>query len=79
MVWMNERRQVKIYNTLVKVEKDVVSNVNPFTSKENNDTDNHCVHMQGLLEQEEILKDATFNINFENCVKMKRTVEMFQW
>jgi hypothetical protein len=77
MVWMNERRQIKIYKTLNVTKEDLVQNVDPFDPKTENDM--NVVHMQGSLSVKEDLEDKTFKLKFPNAIKMSRTVEMFQW
>lgn len=43
MVWMNERRQVKIYKTLTATQEVLVQNVDPFKPRTENDME--VVHM----------------------------------
>lgn len=77
MVWMNERRQVRIYRTLTAAQSAVVQNVSPKTADESNDLE--LVHMQGELEAATPLVDQGFQLALENCVRLERKVEMYQW
>jgi len=77
MIWMNERRQVKMYKVLNQAKEECVQNVDPSDPKQGNDM--CCVHMQGDLTVDKPLEDATFRIQFPNAIRMVRSVEMYQW
>lgn len=75
MVWMNERKQVKIYKTLKKAENDVVRNVNQDIPDEQKNYS--LVHLNGKTHVEKSLSDTMFNITVEDSMKLIRSVEMY--
>jgi hypothetical protein len=48
------------------------------TSSIKSELDKQLVHMTGLADTEEILRDAEFPVE-EKAIKLRRSVEMFQW
>lgn len=73
MVWMNERKQVKVYNTIKKAREAVrtVDIDNPM------DEDNYkLVHASGQLTTETNVIDERFNLVLPDTVKIKRVVEV---
>lgn len=77
MVWMNERRQVKMYNLIKKAEDNVVRNVDNSMVIE----DNHfnLVHTMGMPTTENNIQDERFTISIEQTMKLRRVVQMYQW
>lgn len=77
IVWMNERRQVKMAELISLAEENVKKDLNiDEVSSENNKS---LVHLQGMLKTLEKVEDQRFYVAMENCLKIKRVVEMLQW
>ncbi len=75
LLWWNEGRAVKTARGLEEGESVTVS-INTDEVKPENE--NKLVHLTGLLETNDTLFDAEFNMK-STGIKMKRKVEMFQW
>lgn len=75
LLFWNEGRSVKRYKTLKEGGGAVIS-----VSAETVDTNNEgkLVHMTGTAVTEQTLTDPVFGIS-ANALKLKRTVEMYQW
>ena len=74
MVWMNERRQVKIYKVINAAEEQVVKNVNNEEASEEKTL--ALVHTQGCTQVEQFLTDERFGIEMQS-MKLRRNIEMF--
>lgn len=75
VLFWNEGRAVKTYKTLKEGKGQVITVESATVDAAN---EGKLVHMTGLATTEEILADATFGIS-ENAIKIRRTVEMYQW
>lgn len=75
LIWWNEGRSVDRIKTLAEGRSAVVS-----VSAERVDAGHHgkLVHLSGMAATDEVLKDLPFGVR-ENALKLKRTVEMYQW
>eukprot|EP00929_Paragymnodinium_shiwhaense_P119503 TRINITY_DN91415_c0_g1_i1.p1 TRINITY_DN91415_c0_g1~~TRINITY_DN91415_c0_g1_i1.p1 ORF type:complete len:494 (-),score=131.45 TRINITY_DN91415_c0_g1_i1:412-1836(-) len=77
VVWYNEKRQVHMDQLFAYATK--VCRPNKTADSIEQDNENHLVHMQGTTSVSEQLRDEYFPVVVENCAKLKRTVEMYQW
>ena len=77
MVWMNERRQVKTAQVLDKARDSLVKNVDPEAVDDANDL--NLVHTSGTIVIPEPCKDERFGICLDQVVKIKRSVQVYQW
>lgn len=76
MVWMNERKLVKVYKTIA-LGREACVEANPDEpSAENN---HKLVHAKGTLAVTEALVDEQFGLAKEGLVKLRRNVEVYQW
>lgn len=73
MVWMNERKQVKVYNTIQKA-RGAVRDIDIEAPME--DDNYKLVHAVGLVKTDKPCIDERFNVVKEDTVKIKRTVEV---
>lgn len=76
MVWMNERKNVKIYQTILKGEEALIE-ADAF--KPEPEKKSELVHMQGRTSTFEPVGDALFGLLYGDTIKVKRSVEVFQW
>ncbi len=74
-LFWNEGRAVKTYKGLKEGSKAVVS---VDAAKADPGNDGKLIHISGLLNSPETLSDSQFGLS-ENVLKMKRSVEMYQW
>ena len=76
MVWMNERKQVRMFK-VVQAGRDNVTEVQIDSVS---DQDNYkLVHASGRCSTNEQVSDERFKITKEDTVKIKRVVEVYQW
>ena len=76
MVWMNERKQVRMFK-VVQAGRDNVTEVQIDSVS---DQDNYkLVHASGRCTTKEQVSDERFKITKEDTVKIKRVVEVYQW
>ncbi|MCD4655351.1 TMEM43 family protein [bacterium] len=75
LLFINEGRAVKRYKTLKEGGGIVISvaadSVDPGNGSK-------LIHLTGRADTDEILEDSAFGVS-QNALKLKRTVEMFQW
>jgi hypothetical protein len=76
MVWMNERKQVKVFNIIEKARKAVVQVdvQNPMV-----DDNYKLVQAMGRVKTQKPAVDERFNVSKDDTVKICRTVEVLQW
>ncbi len=75
LLWWNEGRSVERYNSLKEGQSAVISISSETINPENN---GKLVHIQGLANTEDVLRDNVFNV-FTTAIKLKRQVSMYQW
>ena len=77
MIWLNERKLARIYYVLNRAKAEVVDkqDVNAPTWQNNF----KLVHCTGKSKTEVPVRDERFNINFNQCIRLVRRVEMLQW
>jgi hypothetical protein len=75
ILWVNEGRAVKTRKSLEEGESRVVA---VSCEKVDPANDGKLVHMTGEAATGEVLRDPVFGVEAQ-AVKLKRTVEMFQW
>jgi hypothetical protein len=76
MVWMNERKQVKVYKTIQKA-RSAVRVIDVETPMEE---DNYkLVQAMGEVKTDKPCIDERFNVVKPDTVKIKRAVEVLQW
>jgi len=76
MVWMNERKLVKIYKVIAKAREACVE-ANPEEPSE--ELNFKLVHANGTLSTEKTVDDEEFGLVKEGLVKLRRNVEVYQW
>jgi len=76
MVWMNERKLVKIYRVIAAGRE----NCQQANAEEPTDQNNFkLVHAKGMLTTEKTVDDETFGLAKEGLIKLRRDVEVYQW
>jgi hypothetical protein len=76
MVWMNERKLVKIYKVIAAGRENCVEANCEEPNEENNFK---LVHAKGTTSTEKTLDDELFGLSKEGLVKLRRDVEVYQW
>lgn len=76
MVWMNERKLVKIYKVIASGRENCVEANAEEPNEENNFK---LVHAKGMLSTEKTVDDEQFGLQKEGLVKLRREVEVYQW
>ena len=76
MIWMNERKDVKIYKVIVAGRKAVVEANCEEPSEE---LMMKLVHVKGETTTEAQVSDEMFGLVYDGTIKIKREVEVFQW
>jgi hypothetical protein len=76
MVWMNERKLVKIYKVIASGRENCVEANAEEPSEENNFK---LVHAKGMLSTEKTVDDEQFGLQKEGLIKLRREVEVYQW
>ena len=77
IVWMNERKQVKIAQTIVKAKKCIKKDISIEDPNEENNFE--LVHAKGLVSTSAPVVDSVFALEQENTIKIQRIVEVYQW
>jgi hypothetical protein len=77
IVWMNERKQVKIAQTIVKAKKCIKKDISVEDPNEENNFE--LVHAKGLVSTSAPVVDSVFALEQENTIKIQRIVEVYQW
>ncbi len=75
LLFLNEGRAVKTYKTLKEGGKTVITVASGSVDAAN---EGKLVHVTGLADTETTLTDPVFGVS-EKALKLKRTVEMYQW
>lgn len=75
MFW-NEGRAIKTYRALVEGAGSIISVDNTKVDPAN---EGKLIHIAGDFKVNGVAQDATLGMNAEGAVRIKRTVEMFQW
>lgn len=76
MVWMNERKLVKIYKVIAAGRENCVE----ANAEAPDDANNFkLVHAKGMLSTEKTVDDEAFGLSKEGLVKLRRDVEVYQW
>lgn len=75
LIWWNEGRSVERIKTLQEGRDLVVSVSSDMVAPE---YEGKLVHVSGMADTAEVLRDPLFGIQ-EQALKIKRTVEMYQW
>ena len=76
LLFWNEGRAVHRAKTLKDGEGAVVAIAADDTSPDN---DGRLVHMTGTATTDETLADSVFGVSVKSALKLRRTVEMYQW
>ncbi|CAD8167720.1 unnamed protein product [Paramecium pentaurelia] len=76
MLWYNERRQAITEYRLEQAKKQCTS-VN--SAEVNPNTNHQLVHTNGESKTQDLVVDAAFGLSMKDCIKLVRTVEMYQW
>jgi hypothetical protein len=77
MVWMNERKQVKIYKLIEKARTSCIPEV-PATEVSENDNFK-LIHTSAHTATQSPSEDQQFGVVVNDSMKLKRVVEMHQW
>jgi len=75
LLWWNEGRAVKTARGLDEGASVITEAIN---NSPNDKTEGKLIHLTDLLSTDEELTDIQFGIS-ENCLKLERVVEMYQW
>lgn len=76
VLWWNEGRSVKTYQGLVEGEKIAITVPAEAVDPAN---DGKLIHLSGRAEAKDQVTDSVFGIGTPGTIKLRRTVEMFQW
>ena len=77
MLFWNEGRSLHRYQTLAEGRDVVVDNVSADNVAADNDA--RLIHMIGFADAHEELTDPKFQVSVNDMLKLKRSVEMYQW
>jgi hypothetical protein len=77
MVWMNERKQVKIFKLIARARKLAVPNA-PSGEVISNDNFK-LIHTSAETTTQKPIEDERFSVTVPDSMKLKRVVEMYQW
>jgi len=75
LIWLNEGKEVKIYNLIQLARKSIKEDFQVNQIKQENDF--HLVYCNGKLSAPLEVKDPDFGLQYKNCIKLIRTVEMY--
>jgi len=75
LIFINERNQAQKVRLMKSVADQVVS-IEPAIADEHQNT---IIHTSGLVTSENTIEDPSFNFVFDDVLKYRRTVEMYQW
>jgi hypothetical protein len=76
LLWWNEGRAVEAIRALDQGARQIVETKANAVDPAN---DGKLLHLSGLMETQVPARDAAFGIGADNLLRLKRTVEMFQW
>jgi hypothetical protein len=76
LLWDNEQTAVRIAQLLGRAQKESIEVDAKKPLEENN---MKLVYVSGDTENKKPVEDKELGVEFNKCVKVKRTVEMFQW
>lgn len=76
LVW-NELKAARIYRVLAAARKAVRSNVD--CDRVDASLNGKLLHLVGPVDTPHLLRDDQLGLDFANCVKYRRTAEMYQW
>jgi hypothetical protein len=76
LLWWNEGRAVEAIRALDQGARQTVEAKANAVDPAN---DGKLVHLSGLMETQAPARDAAFGVGADNLLRLKRTVEMFQW
>jgi hypothetical protein len=76
MIWMNERKDVKMYKVITKGREAVVE-ADPHEPLDENEF--KLVHVKGETSTEAQVADEMFGLVYNDVLKIRRTVEVYQW
>ena len=76
LLWWNEGRSVKTYQGLKEGEKIAISIAAGSVDAGN---EGRLVHLTGHAQAKDEVVDAVFGAQLPGAIKLRRTVEMFQW
>ena len=74
MIWMNERKDVKIYK-VITAGREAVVEADPNDPQEDNMM--QLVHVNGETSTEAQVNDEMFGLTYNDVLKIKRTVEVY--
>lgn len=76
MIWMNERKDVKIYKVITRGRDEVIEASCDDPQEENQ---YKLIHVQGETSTESQVADEMFGLVYNDVLKIKRSVEVYQW
>jgi len=76
LLWWNEGRAVEAIRALDRGAKQVIEAQASAVDPTN---EGKLVHLSGMMETKAPARDAAFGVGADNLLRLKRTVEMFQW
>lgn len=74
MIWMNERKDVKIYKTITKGREAVVE---ADCNDPQEDNMFKLIHVQGETSTQSQTSDEMFGLVYDEILKIRRSVEVF--
>ena len=74
MIWMNERKDVKIYKVITQGRENVIE-ADPNDPQEDNMY--KLIHVKGETTTQSQTADEMFGLVYDEILKIKRTVEVF--
>ena len=74
MIWMNERKDVKIYKVITQGRENVIE-ADPNDPQEDNM--HKLIHVKGETTTQSQTADEMFGLVYDEILKIKRTVEVF--
>jgi len=75
MIFVNERNQAQKIRSTPGVVRSVIT-IEPLNNPE---YENALVHIAGMVTSPDVLLDEQFGFSFDDVLKYRRTVEMYQW
>jgi hypothetical protein len=76
VLWKNEKKIVT-YNKFIESMTKAMTEANSLAPKR--EDDGKLVHFSGVAHNAVQLTDAPFGVFADNCYRLKRCVEMYQW
>jgi len=77
LVWMNERKNIKVWNVIVKGRAECCNDIDIDAPDANNEK--KLVHARGIVTTSIPITDSVFALGHENACRLRRVVEVYQW